>query len=38
MAYRDKDICVTGEIKEYRSAPDLVASDAKQIKIQGQSQ
>ena len=33
-AYRDRDICVTGQIKAFRGAPEIVASDPKQIKIE----
>ena len=36
-AYQDRDICVTGQIKAFRGAPEIVASDPKQIKIQGSS-
>jgi DNA/RNA endonuclease YhcR with UshA esterase domain len=37
-AYQDRDICVTGQIKQYRNAPEIAASEPKQIKIQeGQS-
>jgi hypothetical protein len=35
MAYRDRDICVTGQIKACQGAPEIVASDPKQIKTQG---
>ena len=33
-AYSDHDICVTGQIRQYRSAPEIVASDPKQIRLQ----
>jgi micrococcal nuclease len=35
-AYRDRDICVTGQIKEYRGAPEIMTSDPKQIRTQGE--
>ena len=30
-AYQGRDICVTGQIKQYRGAPEIVASEPKQI-------
>jgi hypothetical protein len=37
--YQDRDICVTGQIKQFRGTPEIVVSDPKQIKIQsGRSQ
>jgi hypothetical protein len=33
--YRDKSVCVTGRIREYRAVPEVVASDPGQIKIRG---
>jgi hypothetical protein len=33
-SYQDHNICVTGQIKEYRNAPEIVASDPKQIKTE----
>jgi micrococcal nuclease len=36
-AYEGRDIWVTGQIKDYRGAPEIVARDPKQIKIQGES-
>jgi hypothetical protein len=32
--YRDKDVCVTGTITEYRGTPEVVAKDVGQIQIQ----
>jgi hypothetical protein len=29
--YRDKDVCVSGTITEYRGTPEIVATDPKQI-------
>jgi DNA/RNA endonuclease YhcR with UshA esterase domain len=34
--YEGRDICVTGQIKDYRGVPEIVARDPKQIKIQGE--
>jgi DNA/RNA endonuclease YhcR with UshA esterase domain len=34
--YEGRDICVTGQIKDYRGAPEIVARDRKQIKIRGE--
>jgi len=31
--YREKQICVTGKITEYRGAPEIVASDPQSIQI-----
>lgn len=31
--YRDKDICVTGKIKEYRGVPEIIAYEPAQISI-----
>ena len=31
VAYRDKKICVTGKIEEYRGSPQIVAKEPKQI-------
>lgn len=31
--YQGKQVCVTGEIKSYRGAPEIVASDPTQIEI-----
>ena len=31
VAYKDKKICVTGKIEEYRGSPQIVARDPKQI-------
>ena len=36
-AYQDKDIWVTGEIKEYQNAPEIVATDPKQIKLEARA-
>ncbi len=33
--YKDKRICVTGTITEYRGVPEIVVSDPKQIKTGG---
>jgi micrococcal nuclease len=30
--YRDKSVCVTGKIKEYRGVPEVVASEPAQIR------
>jgi hypothetical protein len=32
--YRDKQVCVTGKIAEYRSEPEIIASDPAQISIE----
>lgn len=32
--YRDKQICVTGRITEYRKAPEIVASEPQNIDVQ----
>ena len=32
--YRDKQICVTGRITEYRKAPEIVVSDPQSIEVQ----
>jgi hypothetical protein len=32
--YRDKQVCVTGKITEYRGAPEIVASDPQSIEVQ----
>jgi hypothetical protein len=32
--YRDKQICVTGKITEYRGAPEIVVSDPQSIEVQ----
>jgi DNA/RNA endonuclease YhcR with UshA esterase domain len=32
--YRDKAICVTGKITEYRNAPEIVVSEPKNIEVQ----
>jgi hypothetical protein len=32
--YRDKQICVTGKITEYRGAPEIVVSDLQGIEVQ----
>jgi DNA/RNA endonuclease YhcR with UshA esterase domain len=29
--FRDKDICVTGKVQEFRGTPEIVATDPKQI-------
>lgn len=31
--YRDKDVCVTGKIQDYRGKPEIIVSDPKQIKL-----
>ncbi|MGA3209518.1 MAG: DNA-binding protein [Syntrophales bacterium] len=31
--YRDKRICITGKIMSYRGAPEIIATDPKQIQI-----
>jgi len=33
-AYRDKQICVTGKITEYRKAPEIVVSEPQKIEVQ----
>ena len=33
VAYRDKNICVSGKITSYRGEPQIVATDPKQIAI-----
>jgi hypothetical protein len=32
--YRDKQVCVTGKITEYRNAPEIVVSDPQSIEMQ----
>jgi hypothetical protein len=32
--YRDKQVCVTGKITEYRGAPEIVVSDPQSIEIE----
>ena len=32
--YRDKQVCVTGKITEYRGAPEIVVSDPQSIDVQ----
>ena len=32
--YRDKQVCVTGTIAEYRKAPEIVVSDPQSIEVQ----
>jgi len=32
--YRDKQVCVTGKITEYRGAPEIVVSDPQSIELQ----
>jgi hypothetical protein len=32
--YRDKQVCVTGKITEYRNAPEIVVSDPQNIEVQ----
>jgi hypothetical protein len=32
--YRERQICVTGKITEYRGTPEIVASDPSQVKVQ----
>jgi hypothetical protein len=34
--YRDKTICTTGKIQEYRDGAEIVATDPKQIEVQKQ--
>jgi hypothetical protein len=36
--YRDKQVCVTGLIKEYRGGPEIVASEPTQIEVQSKGQ
>jgi hypothetical protein len=36
VAYRDKVICVTGRIRSYESGAQIVATDPKQIEVQGE--
>jgi len=31
VKYRDKEICVTGKIEEFRGTPEIVVKDPKQI-------
>lgn len=33
-AYKDKDVCVTGKIQDYRGKPEIIVSDPTQIKLQ----
>jgi len=32
--YRDKKVCVTGKITEYRGAPEIVVSDPQSVEVQ----
>jgi hypothetical protein len=32
--YKDKEICVTGKIEDYRGKPEIVLTDPQQIKLQ----
>jgi hypothetical protein len=32
--YRDKQVCVTGKITEYRGAPEIVISDPQSVEVQ----
>ena len=32
--YRGKQICVTGKISDYKSTPEIIASDPSQVKVQ----
>jgi hypothetical protein len=32
--YRDKQICITGKITEYRGAPEIIVSDPQSIEVQ----
>jgi len=34
--YLDKRICISGSIRDYRGAPEIVASDPSQIQVQAQ--
>jgi hypothetical protein len=34
QTYRDKQICVTGKITEYRNAPEIVANEPQNIEVQ----
>ena len=34
--YEGRDICVSGQIRDYRGAPEVVARDPRQIKILGE--
>jgi hypothetical protein len=36
VTYRDKVICVTGQIRSYQDGAQIVATDPKQIEIQGE--
>lgn len=31
--YRDKDVCVTGKIREYRGKPEIILTDPAQLKV-----
>ena len=33
-AFRDKNICATGEIKSYRGGPEIIVTDTSQIQIE----
>ena len=32
--YRDKDVCVTGRIQDYRGKPEIILSEPEQVKLQ----
>ena len=32
--YKDKHVCVTGKITKYRAAPEIIANDPREIKIE----
>jgi|SRR5215469_1253904 len=32
--FRNKDVCVTGEIQEYKGTPEIIARDSSQIMVQ----
>jgi len=34
VTYRDKQICATGKITEYRNAPEIVATESRDIEMQ----
>ena len=34
VSYRDKNICVTGQIRKYQAGTEIIATDPKQIRIE----
>ena len=34
LTFRDKNVCVTGDIKSYRGSPEIIVTDTSQIQIE----